>query len=193
MNDGCRKIVTAHQIWLNNSRNYYQTNDVLNCNHDHLSTVKVLVDNESKKMYCKSVSASSEATFYIVDDFLGDVTNASERVGIRTLGTSKAMGVARPGGDGTAGVFKYGVAPEVTIKLFEVLGEDFQSLTGTGTKEGLTGLKYRFKRTFLEARTKGLPDINIGSKETQDRIRKLVDSVRNVVLWCDIKTGELRG
>jgi hypothetical protein len=192
MNLDCRKIVAVHQNWVNATQNYVEKANIFNSQGDIVVERLTLTDYVQKKQYTKAVNLGSGVTVYTVDDFTGDVTQSVVGVGSRVLGPSSSVGAARPLGDGTGGVFEYGKLPERTIKDFETIGENFRCIIGTDAKEGLQGFRYRFKRSVLEARTKNIGKLNIGTKEKEEQVKKFVFSLRDITLWVDVITGEWR-
>ncbi|MDR0608782.1 MAG: hypothetical protein LBG58_01600 [Planctomycetaceae bacterium] len=193
MNEDCRKVIAAHQNWVNASQNYVEKANVFDSHVNLVGETKTLKDYVQKKKYSKTVNLGSSVTVYTVDDFTGDVTQSVVGIGSRVLGPSTRVGTARPLGDGTGGVFGYGKLPDRTIKDFETIGENFRFIIGTDNKEGLQGVRYRFKQSFLEARTKNIGQLNIGTKEKEEQVKKITFSLRDITLWVDVETGELKG
>jgi hypothetical protein len=193
MNENCRKVIVAHQNWVNASQNYVEKVNVFDIKGALVVETKTLTDYVQKKRYSKTMNLGSGVTVYTVDDFTGNVIQSVVGVGSRILGPSVRVGAARPFGDGTGGVFGYGKLSDKTIKDFEAIGENFRFIIGTDMKEGLQGFRYCFKRSFLDAGTKGVGKLNIGTKEKEEQMKKNAFSLRDITLWIDVKTGELRG
>jgi hypothetical protein len=185
-------LVTLHQTWLNSTENYAHQDRIFTSELELIGESITFVDYHSNKKYAQSRDLRKGTESFIETD----IYSGKAVIFVEGVGKAKLSDKSDPKqgyGDGTQGVFVRGNMPEITLKRFNTIGENFVFIIGKENRQSLQGFQFCHKKTYKEAIKKGIDEKLLGKKNIADVAKRQIDLIGNIVMWFDPENGEFRG